>query len=100
MSDQTTDDKDLEDIAKSITKRPHGEDYTLKCVWMGFLIAYPSFFTFLTFVVLALVGYGCMSLDTLLLLALIGKTTVSDIAIVSYVMITKSLFPFTKEEAI
>lgn len=96
MPNQATDE---EAIAKSITEqRPRS--YAFQWVWILFLITYPVLFTSLTFIVIAFVGFGCMKLDTPLLLALIGKTAVTDIGIISYVTITKNLFPVNKDEAI
>ena len=96
MPDQTTGE---ESIAKSITEQKP-RSYAFQWVWISFLVAYPFFFTLFTFIIVVFVGLGCMKLDATLLLALIGKTAVTDIGIISYVTVTKSLFPVNKDEAI
>ena len=60
---------------------------------MSFLIAYPSIFTFLAFLGVWLDGAGCINVPASVLIALIAKTAATDIGVISYVTITKSLFP-------
>lgn len=69
------------------------EDTRFRWAWMWFLICYPSVITLLVFCMVWLDGAGCLEVPVSVLLSLIGKTAVTDIGIISYVTITKSLFP-------
>lgn len=75
------------------------ENYWLRRIWLGFLIAYPIVITLFTFCMVWLDSVGFIGVKVPVLMSLIGKTAATDIGIISYAAITKNLFPspsFTK----
>lgn len=68
-------------------------NYGFRWIWLLFLVLYPFIFTFSTFCTVWLDGVGFMEVPVSVLWGLIGKTMVTDLGIISYVVITESLFP-------